>query len=157
MVRYAEPGDPILREVMPIFEGDFSLLRGMADQMFAALVVGREGVDGRGVGLAAPQIGQRVRMFVLHVAIGSMLAERLVCVNPRILNSSRLQVSASEGCLSFPHRKAFVRRAKIVTAEWRDLEGMVVRKQLDGLAARAFQHELDHLNGICIVQAQAAA
>ena len=72
--------------------------------------------------------------------------EEVVFVNPKVVNKSKGQTLFEEGCLSFPDIMGDVKRPKSVTIEAKDLEGKTFRLDLDGLEARIFQHELDHLN-----------
>lgn len=101
----------------------------------------------RGIGLAAPQVGHSIRMFVVNVGDGY---DR-VCINPSIIEYSSETSSAMEGCLSFPGVMVNVTRPITIVAQYTNLEGKTVTRQLDGLAARCYQHELDHLLGKCIV------
>jgi peptide deformylase len=72
----------------------------------------------------------------------------LVCINPKILESSEEKIKDVEGCLSFPGLSLKVDRAESITAEWTDENGELKRAILRGVTARCFQHELDHMNGI---------
>lgn len=99
----------------------------------------------RGVGLAAPQVGIGLRFFI------TSLRGLKVVINPRIVlvrDSGR--TSKPEGCLTWPGRQTYVCRHDKIIAEWTDLNGAQVIKALDDWDARVFQHENDHLNGICI-------
>jgi peptide deformylase len=106
----------------------------------------------KGISLAAPQAGIGLRFFVTY-------AEGLtpVVVNPVIHSEFGGYSSKQEGCLSFPGRLTFVRRAQRVNASWTDGNGNARTGALSGLAARVFQHEVDHLNGICIFQKSGGA
>ena len=95
-----------------------------------------------GVGLAAPQVGELIRLFVYDIGDGPR-----VVINPRILRTAGEELG-SEGCLSIPRLHGDVPRATKVTATWLDQHGRKVRKSLDGFTARVFQHEYDHLFGI---------
>ncbi len=98
-----------------------------------------------GVGLAAPQVGVNLRVFIIDVG-----NQPLVFINPRIVKSSGKEC-AEEGCLSFPGLREKVERAQRVTARATDLEGGEFEVQAEGLMARAIQHELDHLDGVLFV------
>jgi len=106
-----------------------------------------------GLGLAAPQIGVFKRIFVLRESAETFR----VLIHPRysVDASSRPEVQA-EGCLSVPGKRIPVSRASIICAEWLDLDptGKVwIRTEiLEGLKARVFQHEFDHLSGVSILQ-----
>lgn len=96
-----------------------------------------------GIGLSANQCGVFERMFV----IGHDDFVR-VCINPKIVSVIPEKEKSKEGCLSFPGMFLNVDRYKSILAGWYDENGNYVEERLDGLTARCFQHELDHLNGI---------
>lgn len=95
----------------------------------------------RGIGLAAPQVGIDLRMF-LFVMDGQVRA----CFNPAI-EALAGRLFEDEGCLSFPRQFLKVSRAANITAVWTDANGNACRFNLHGLESRCFQHELDHLDG----------
>lgn len=97
----------------------------------------------RGVGLAAPQVGITKRFFIM-----SYDDKDWVCINPKILFSSKDEISLGEGCLSYPSTYMTIYRPREVKVEFRTLENRKVTKRLDGILARIFQHEYDHINGI---------
>lgn len=138
MTELVDHVDPILREAQPEFAGDFRALRTLADRMSAVMK------QRRGIGLAAPQVGERVRMFVMQIG------RRYVCVNPRVLEVLGEKVTRLEGCLTRPGREDPVARHEHIVAQWTDLLGQECCAEFAGLPARCFQHELDHLNGVCI-------
>lgn len=116
------------------------LVRDMAETMYAA----------PGVGLAAPQVGVHQRVIVIDVE-GSLEAPRLIAaVNPVIVHGDG-ESYEEEGCLSVPKYAANVRRHARVTVKYLDLEGNEVTAQAEGLLAIAFQHEIDHLDGILFI------
>lgn len=94
-------------------------------------------------GLAAPQIGSTERVFVIRDG-----EDYKVFINPSILETSKTQVQANEGCLSFPQVYETVPRAEWVKVRYQVLDGSFVEDVLAETLAVAFQHELDHLNGI---------
>ena len=94
-----------------------------------------------GVGLAAPQVGILKRVVVIDIGDG-----RIELINPRIVSQSGSQ-NGAEGCLSFPGLFGEVERPNIVTVEAQDRHGTVFQKTGEELLARAFCHELDHLDG----------
>lgn len=101
-----------------------------------------------GVGLAAPQVGEGWRLFVCDWS-----AERThpaICVNPEITSASSELSVESEACLSMPGVRIPIERPNGVRARWRDEYGKLVEADLEGWAARIFQHELDHLEGMTI-------
>ena len=136
--------DPVLaRKADPVTVFDAELAK-LADDMFESMYAAE------GIGLAAPQIGVSKRLFIVDTSLGKNTTERLVLVNPEIVEREGKQVE-EEGCLSLPdirdkvHRSFRVRvRAQDVTGKWFEMEG-------DELLARAFQHENDHLDGILFI------
>jgi peptide deformylase len=97
----------------------------------------------QGLGLAAPQIGIPVRAF-------AMMSEKIiVCFNPRIIDESDEVIVLEEGCLSYPELFVKVKRPRRIKVRYEEPNGETVTKTFDGITARVFQHELDHLNGIC--------
>ena len=95
-----------------------------------------------GLGLAANQIGLKLRMFVMTGP------EVSVCINPSILGQSIEVKREKEGCLTFPYLFLPVSRPEWIDAQWFDIDGKVHTARYSGLTARVFAHELDHLNGI---------
>lgn len=98
-----------------------------------------------GVGLAANQVGRAVRVAVIDAD-----DHRFAMVNPRLVASAG-SASAEEGCLSIPDAFAEVTRPERVTLEAEDEHGTTFRLELEGLPARAVQHEMDHLDGVLFV------
>jgi peptide deformylase len=96
-----------------------------------------------GIGLAAPQCGIAKRIFVMGNS------DHLVaCINPEIISGSE-RVREQEGCLSFPDLWMYVERYKVIKVKYYNVAGEKVEQELTGLMARVFQHELQHLDGIC--------
>jgi len=134
--------DPVLRleaQEVETFDGDLAQL---VDRMTRLMQ------DARGVGLAATQVGILRRVLVLQVDDED---EPRVLVNPVILDRSDETEEDTEGCLSLQGVVVPVERAVSLRVEARDAGGHAVELQLDGLAARVAQHEVDHLDGILIV------
>jgi peptide deformylase len=105
--------------------------------------------DAHGVGLAATQVGVLQRLFVFQVAAEE---EARAIVNPEITKRSKVVEVADEGCLSLQGVLVPVERAVDVTIEGQDLEGAPLRLELDEMDARVVQHELDHLDGVLILE-----
>ena len=99
----------------------------------------------KGVGLAAPQVGINEQIFVVDTG-----KEVFAAINPKIIKTAGKEVM-EEGCLSIPRVLVEVKRAKTVWVEFTDQENAQVRAQLNGLTARVFQHEYDHLQGKLIL------
>jgi peptide deformylase len=104
-------------------------------------------VDAQGVGLAATQVGVLRRLFVFDPDEEGPRA----VVNPRIVNPSKDRETDEEGCLSLQGVRVPVERATSVTLEGQDPHGVDVSWKLEGLSARVVQHELDHLDGVLII------
>jgi peptide deformylase len=104
-----------------------------------------------GIGLAANQIGMAKRVFV----IGSKNIEGFplpfALFNPRIIESSKSMVLDKEGCLSYPGLFLNIKRPEWIVGEYQDSKGNIHEVKIDGYLAKCFQHELDHLDGICFV------
>ena len=105
-----------------------------------------------GCGLSANQIGMNIRAFVMIRDIE--YNDVIVCFNPRIISRSDDCVWCEEGCLSFPDQFINVHRPDKITVKYEDEEGKDHKITLNGFAARVFQHEFDHLNGIDFTQRQ---
>lgn len=101
-----------------------------------------------GRGLAAPQVGRLVRMFVMDVTWKEGLRSPQVLVNPEVVELSAARVVGPEGCLSIPGPVTEVERAEAVRMRWTDLDGHQHDAVLTGFAAICAQHEYDHLDGI---------
>lgn len=101
--------------------------------------------ENNGIGLAAPQVGVNKRVFVMGNQQRSY-----ICVNPEVTSTSGSRRDL-EGCLSFPGLWLNVERPETITVKYQDILGRVQEHEFTGLAARVFQHELDHLNGVCFV------
>lgn len=136
--------DPRLRTVAAAVERvDDSirqLVEDMAETMYAA----------PGVGLAAPQIGVPLRVFVIDVADENEPSQLTAYINPELVEVSGSQ-SWKEGCLSFPGVSESIKRAETVRVRALGVDGQVFEREATGLLAVAIQHESDHLNGILMI------
>src|SRR5437588_10709953 len=103
-----------------------------------------------GIGLAAPQVGIPLRIFVVDLSVGRDSAGLIVMVNPESVERDGMQLE-EEGCLSVPGFNATVVRPSRVIIKGRDRAGQVQQREGVGLLARAFQHEMDHLDGTLFV------
>ena len=139
-------GDEILRkkskEVSKVSKKIRILAENMIDTMYA----------NNGVGLAAPQVGEKIRMFVIDVSQDDEPLNPIVFINPKIIKKSGA-IKSNEGCLSFPKAYIDVRRYKNIMVKALDLNGRpFIMEAKDGeLLARAIQHEYDHLDGILFI------
>jgi peptide deformylase len=135
MLELVNENHPILSMEMPqVPEG--ANLEALAKDMF--LIMWSNG----GIGLAAPQVGIAVRLFVM----GPQEGPHYVCINPEILELGGEEMGP-EGCLSFPALWLNIRRPTWVTARYQTLDGQIVEQRFEGLLARCYIHELDHLDG----------
>jgi peptide deformylase len=100
-----------------------------------------------GMGLSANQCGVRVRVFV--IGYGDY---NLTCINPKIINRSAEMIKSNEGCLSFPGLFVKVPRPAWIEVEFTNENGETVRTRLEGLTARCYEHELDHMNGVKFIE-----
>ncbi|HEX4064498.1 MAG TPA: peptide deformylase [Acidobacteriaceae bacterium] len=133
--------DPILQrptEKVTEFDED---LRKLAEDMFESMYTAI------GIGLAAPQIGVSKRITVIDLSNKKNPEEKIVLVNPEITHKEGKQVE-EEGCLSLPDIRDKVARAAKVKVSAQDLNGSWFEMEGEELLARAFQHEIDHLDGI---------
>lgn len=137
--------DPVLEKQaarVTVFDEALAKLAGdMFESMYAA----------QGVGLAAPQIGISKHIAVVDVTFKEDPNAKIVLVNPEIVHQEGKQ-PGSEGCLSLPEFRADVTRAARVTVRAQNLKGETFEVTGEGLLARAFLHETDHLNGILYIQ-----
>ena len=104
----------------------------------------------RGVGLSANQIGIEERAFVMMIDID--LQETITCFNPRIIKESKEKVVMEEGCLSYPELFIEISRPSSIIVKYEDEGKSIIKRKLDGYAARIFQHEYDHMEGIDFTQ-----
>ena len=147
-------GDPVLRKVAVAIDATYpdleKLITNMKETMYNA----------SGVGLAAPQIGKAIRLFLIDAspfAEDDNLSEEertvlksfnRVFINPKILEEEGEEWIFNEGCLSIPDVREDVSRQPKIIIEYQDENFTVHTETLEGLAARVFQHEYDHIEGI---------
>ncbi len=132
VVRY---GDPVLRARAAEVKKVDDEIRVLIERMYVVMA------ESRGLGLAAPQVGVSKRIFTYDIGEGPH-----AMINPKMLRSSGEEV-ATEGCLSIPGLQGDVTRADRVTVSGIDETGQKVKIKAEGLLARVFQHEMDHLDG----------
>lgn len=138
-------GDPVLKKVAVDIEKGSIDIKKLEEDMFETMY------ESNGVGLAAPQIGKSIRMFVMD---GEPLDEdklkdfKKTFVNPTILEESGEDWAFEEGCLSIPGVRAEVYRPSTVKVHYFDTDWNEYTEEFDGLAARIIQHEYDHLEGV---------
>ena len=116
------------------------LIDDMVETMYAA----------PGVGLAAPQVGVSKRLAVIDISSRDEKYPLIVLINPSIVRSDG-EIEFEEGCLSIPEYTAKIRRSENLIVRAHDREGTEVEIEADGLLAIAFQHEIDHLDGLLLI------
>ncbi len=135
----------ILRaKARPVRPGDDDLVRALVPQMLAAMYAAP------GIGLAAPQVGQGLRLAVVDLQPDDKPAP-LHLINPEIIGLSEETALREEGCLSLPGQYADVTRPARVKVRYLDLEGSKREIEADGLLSACLQHEIDHLDGVLFV------
>ena len=103
-----------------------------------------------GIGLAAPQVGLNIRLATVDLSVGEEKGRLITICNPEIVSVEGEQKS-EEGCLSIPEFTDTILRPKRMVVRGQDLHGDEIRIEAEGLLARCFSHEIDHLNGILFV------
>jgi len=147
-------GDPVLRKVAKDIPKDYPKLDILIENMFETMY------NAYGVGLAAPQIGLPIRLFVIDAtafADDDELSEKekeqltgfkKVFINPTIIEETGEEWTFNEGCLSIPDIREDVTRNAIIKIEYYDADFNKHIEEFDGLAARVIQHEYDHIEGV---------
>ena len=142
IVKYGQKVLETSAEEVTVFDGDLEkLVADMFETMYAV----------NGVGLAAPQIGIGKRLCVIDITSGQDPQSKLALVNPIIVGTEG-KVAQDEGCLSLPDFRASTTRPARVTVRAQDLHGEEFTMMGEGLLARAFCHETDHLNCTLFIQ-----
>lgn len=138
-------GDTVLKKrAEEIIKGSIDLKK-LAEDMFETMY------EANGVGLAAPQIGKSIRLFVVDAEPmdeDKLKGFKKVFVNPEIIEESGELWAYQEGCLSIPGVREDVMRKPVITIRYFDIDWVEHTETLDGMAARVVQHEYDHLEGI---------
>jgi len=138
-------GDPILEKPGAPVKNFDAALEELAEDMFASMYAAQ------GVGLAAPQIGLSLRLAVVDVTGGKNPEGKIVLANPEVIHAEG-EVREEEGCLSVPGFRGYVVRPQFVTVKAQNAKGEPFEIRGENLLARAFCHEIDHLNGILFLQ-----
>ena len=134
-------GEPVLEKpAESVADFDTPELNKLADDMFESMYAAR------GVGLAATQIGISKRIAVIDLSVGEDPEQKLVLINPEVIHREGAQ-TGEEGCLSLPGFREQVTRPQKVTVRAKNAKGEAFEKTGEDLLARAFVHEIDHLNG----------
>jgi peptide deformylase len=137
----SEPGEPVTE-----FDGKLrQFVADMFETMYAA----------QGIGLAAPQVAVSKRVTVIDLSMGKDPKQKLVLINPEIIFREGKQYE-EEGCLSFPEIREKIQRAFKVTIRAQDEHGKWFEMDGEELLSRAFQHEIDHLDGVLFLKRMSA-
>ncbi|WP_188910026.1 peptide deformylase [Aureimonas endophytica] len=137
--------DPLLRKASRPVERVDADLKRFADDMLETMY------DAPGIGLAAVQVGELLRMLVIDVAGEDEEKRPQVFLNPEILARSDAMSTYEEGCLSIPDYYAEVERPAKVTVGYLGLDGATHELEAEGVLATCLQHEIDHLNGVLFI------
>jgi peptide deformylase len=141
ILRYGEPSLHTLAQSVHRFDDELQrLIDDMIETMYGA----------PGIGLAATQIGIPVRVFVVDLSVGRDPSQLIAMANPEFIERHGMQLE-EEGCLSVPGFNATVLRPARAVVAGLDRQGRPLRIEGTGLLARAFQHEIDHLDGLVFV------
>lgn len=132
-------GDPVLRKVSKVVTNFEDRTQILIDDMIETMN------EAKGVGLAAPQVGILKRIVVIDIGEGP-----IVLVNPEIVEAKG-EINEKEGCLSVPGKEGNVVRPEYVKVKAQDRRGNAIELEGEELLARAFCHEIDHLNGILYI------
>lgn len=143
-------GDPVLREECEEIKEYNADIKTLIDDMFETMY------ESEGVGLAAPQIGKSLRLFVVDASPFSDEEPELedfkqVFINPEIVSESGKKWSFTEGCLSIPGVREAVSRKETIVVNYLDENFEEVEEEFSGLAARVIQHEYDHIEGVLFI------
>ena len=137
--------DPVLRQASLPVERVDEALRGLARDMLDTMY------DAPGIGLAAIQVGEPIRMLVIDLSKEDEPKAPQLFINPEILQRSDERSIYEEGCLSIPDYYAEVERPAAVRAKFLDADGKEQEIEAEGLLATCLQHEIDHLNGVLFI------
>jgi len=140
MLKIVTYPDPILRQKAEAVENVNDEIRSLVESMAEVMY------KDDGIGLAAPQVGVSQRIIVVDAGEGL-----ISLINPEIIYKGEEKESMEEGCLSLPGIRVDVLRVKKITVRGINESGETVEMDAEGLLARVFQHEIDHLDGILII------
>lgn len=144
-------GDPVLRKKAVEIEADYPDLNLLLEDMFETMY------NSQGVGLAAPQIGLSIRLFIIDASLfvdddeedlEGLKDFKRVIINPIIIEETGTEWKFEEGCLSIPGIREDVSRQPDIIVEYYNEKFELIEEKLSGLAARVVQHEYDHIEGV---------
>ena len=153
ILKIYETPDDMLRQISKPVEEVTDWHRDLIKDMFETMY------DAPGIGLAAVQVGEPIRMLVIDLQEpedpedpeSKVIKDPKVFINPEILDTSENEVPYTEGCLSVPEQYADVMRPDRIKARWLDENGESHEKEIEGLLAVCLQHEMDHLEGVLFI------
>ena len=141
ILKYGAPELKRVSVAVDFFNGELEkIARNMVETMYGA----------PGIGLAAPQVGLNIRLATVDLSVGEEKGRLITICNPEIVSVEGEQKS-EEGCLSIPEFTDTILRPSRMVVRGQDLHGDEIRIEAEGLLARCFSHEIDHLNGILFV------
>ncbi len=141
ILKYGAPQLRTMSKPVESFDADLEeIAKNMIETMYSS----------PGIGLAAPQIGINIRLVTIDLTVGENENGKIILCNPEIVSSEGEQKN-DEGCLSIPDFSDTVARPLKMTVRGRNLHGDEVRYEAEGLLARCFSHEIDHLNGVLFI------
>lgn len=140
-------GDPVLKREAEEIEADYPFLKDLIANMYETMY------NAEGVGLAAPQIGKSIRLFIVDASPfqdedSSLKNFKRTFINPIIVEEEGKEWSFNEGCLSIPGIREDVNRQPKIVIEYMDEGFNLIEEEFDGIAARIIQHEYDHIEGV---------
>jgi peptide deformylase len=141
ILKYGSPELKTVSDPVDFFNAELEkIAKNMIETLYSA----------PGIGLAAPQIGLNIQLATIDLSVGEDPSQLIVLCNPQIISLEGEQKS-DEGCLSIPDFSDVVTRPRTITVKGLNLHGDEVQYQGEGLLARCFSHEIDHLNGILFI------
>jgi peptide deformylase len=141
ILKYGAPELRTVSKPIDVFNGELEqIVRNMFETMYGS----------PGIGLAAAQIGINIRLATVDLSVGEDTAQRIILCNPEIISTEGEQ-KADEGCLSIPDFSETVSRPMKMIIRALNINGEEIQIEADGLLARCFSHEIDHINGILFV------
>lgn len=144
-------GHPTLKKVAEDIDAGYPGLEELIANMFETMYVSN------GIGLAAPQVNQSIRLFIIDATpladeFPELADFRKIFLNPYIVEDSGEMVTAEEGCLSIPNIRENVDRHDVIVLEYYDENWNFVEEKFEGMKSRIIQHEYDHLEGVLFVE-----
>lgn len=141
-------GDPVLRKKGALVEKNLAGLKDLIENMYETMYASH------GVGIAAPQVGKSLNLFVIDTASfedESYPSVKKTFINAEILEESGEKWEFEEGCLSIPHIRENVKRKETIRIRYTDEDFNTHEETFDGITARVIQHEYDHVQGVLFI------